>query len=543
MTQVVFSTNTVPTQRGFNNTFSQPKNGWYMPVANIEEEKKKKSHKFGIALAVTALIAGFGTLAIMKGSFPKQITKYLEKWKLKLEKKSAKGGQLESFYRYSLNKVESFIGKSQSVNNFTSLKDVLFQKLMFGKDGKRTFTRKIHEGVTRIFDKLSRKTVHSSYASTNSRFAALNEYIIAVNEKILKNNSSNSLVVNKVGSVNKRMASVNKTLEKGFGINARNERLEDMKKATGGLFDYFWNASFKDIKNFKSKNMWQSFIAEDYLVPAKNKLSNETGKLRQIITHDINDDYKAVTEVFDNIQNYLHPTDKHSNQILNSLRSNISKYRRLSGPKEIAERQELNDKILSELKKFSETYKSANNNEDSIKAVLESVNKVENIISQSTKGELQEILTIYKSILPRNEYMKLKAQINAAVKSLDKSIDTEIVQYFDKSRDLKLGSAPTDVLSILGTVGAVGWFLGKADNKDERISASLKYGIPAVGAIATSLYCTARLISGGKSMAFGLISGLLMNKIGEVVDNTRKKYSLDISLQNKTILKPQSDTV
>ena len=137
----------------------------------------------------------------------------------------------------------------------------------------------------------------------------------------------------------------------------------------------------------------------------------------------------------------------------------------------------------------------------------------------------------------------MKAKVNAAAKSLDKSIDTEIVQYFDKSRDLKLGSAPTDVLSILGTVGAIGWFLGKADNKDDKISASLKYGIPALGAIATSLYCTARLISGGKSMAFGLISGWLMNKAGEAVDNTRKKYSLDISLKNKTILKPQSDKV
>ena len=95
---------------------------------------------------------------------------------------------------------------------------------------------------------------------------------------------------------------------------------------------------------------------------------------------------------------------------------------------------------------------------------------------------------------------------------------------------MKLGSAPTDVLSILATVGTVGWFLGKSKDKDERISAGLKYGIPAIGAIATSLYCTARLISGGKAMAFGLLSGWIMNKMGVIVDDTRKKFDVGISI-------------
>ena len=544
MTQVVLSTtNTLPQQRSFNNTFSQPKNGWYMPVANIEEEKKKKSHKFGIALAATALVAGFGTLAIMKGSLPKHITKYLEKWKLKLENKSAKGGQFQSFYRYSLNQVESFLEKSQSINNFTSLKDVLFQKLMYGKDGKRTFTRKIHENITRVFDKLSRKTVNSSYSETHSRFAGLNEYMSELNDKLLKKYPSGSKEALAIDSVTKRMSNVNEILEKGFGLNARNSRLEEMKKATGGLFDYFWNASFSDIKNFKSKNMWQSFIAEEYLIPAKTKLLKGTGKLRRAITNNIVDNYKTMTEQVFDIQKQIVPTDRASNEILNLLRNNISKYRKLSGANEFIERQKLNEQISANLSKLSETFKNGDYGEESIKAVSKSINEVNNILFNNKKGELQEILTVYKSLLPKSEYQKLKAKVNAAAKSLDKSIDTEIVQYFDKSRDLKLGSATTDVLSILGTVGAIGWFLGKADNKDDKISASLKYGIPALGAIATSLYCTARLISGGKSMAFGLISGWLMNKAGEAVDNTRKKYSLDISLKNKTILKPQSDKV
>ena len=142
--------------------------------------------------------------------------------------------------------------------------------------------------------------------------------------------------------------------------------------------------------------------------------------------------------------------------------------------------------------------------------------------------------------MPRSEYLKLKKQVQNAVKSLDHSIDTETNKYFDKARDLKLGAAPTDVISILGTVGAVGWFLGKSKDKDEKISASLKYGIPAVGAIATSLYCTARLISGGKALLFGLLSGWAINKVGVFTDQVRKQYALNVSFQNK---KAQPDKV
>ena len=128
---------------------------------------------------------------------------------------------------------------------------------------------------------------------------------------------------------------------------------------------------------------------------------------------------------------------------------------------------------------------------EAIKALSSYVAQVDEIISKNSKGELQEILSAYKKILPESEYNNLKKQVQAAIKSLDNSIDIETVQYVDKARDLKLGSAPTDVLSIVGTVGAVGYYLNKSDGKDEKISASLKYGIPAIGAIATSLYCTA----------------------------------------------------
>ena len=527
--------------------FKQPQNGYYLNTPSIENSKDKKSHKLGVTLAASALLLGFGTLAILRGGANKGLAKLLSKWKLSLEKKLSNGTKFEDLYRFILNRTNDFLNKSESINNFTTLKDVLFQKFMFGKNGERKFTRKIHEGITAFFDKISRKTVTGYYNKAQTKFSNLTEYFSALNEKIRLQNPNDVRIQIKLDDISKRMAHINENLEKGFGTNARNTRYQQIQRDCEGLFEFFWDASFRDIRNFKSKNMWQSFIAEDYLIPAKMRMSNNTDILRQAITHDIDDNYKATIKAIFNIQKFVNPADTSTNDILRKLRAKLDAYRLLSGDDEIIRRNKLNNEIIEELQKLSLSFNARaskyNYNSETVKSILDYVNSVENIISKSSKGELQEILTAYKSILPRKEYLKLKSKVNSAIKSLDKAIDIETNQYFDKARDLRLGSAPTDVLSILITGGAVGYYLNKSENKDEKCSVAIKYGIPAIGAIATSLYCTARLVAGGKAILFGLISGWLMNKAGEIVDDARKKYSLDISLINKAKAKSQPDKV
>lgn len=545
MINQVLSTNT--SQRSAFSNFSQPKNGYYINAPFNHDEKKESNHKLGKTIVISGLVVGFGTLALLSGGFNKGTVKFLNKWKLKLEQKMAKNSKFKNFYRFAVGKIDSFISKSESINNFTTLKDVFFQRLMWGKDGNRSFTRKIHESITKYFDRVSRKTVNSSYSNTYDKFAGLSEYFASVNERVLKNHNNDQKYLNIISSINKRITTVNNNLEKGFGINVRNERLKEIKSSSDGLFEFFWDASLKDVRNFKSKNMWQSFIAEDYLLPAKLQLGNRVSILRQAITHDILDNYKASMKAFDNIQKFVNPLDTSTNEILNNLRNNLSSYKKLSGKDEVVQRIELNKEIIRNLKDLSSNFSKMSGkfdySSDAVKSISSYVAEVEEIISKSSKGELQEILTLYKSILPRNEYLKLKSKVHSAIKSLDKSIDIETVQYFDKARDLKLGSAPTDVLSILGTVATVGYYLNKAETNDDKYSVSLKYGIPAIGAIATSLYSTARLVSGGKAMLLGLLSGWVMNKAGVVVDDARKKYTLDVSLHNREILKPQSDKV
>lgn len=549
MINSVYTTNTV--KNSPFSDFKQPQNCYYINTpldTNTQEEiKKKKSHKLGKTITLSALVVGFGTLAIFSGRLNKGATKYLNKWRIALEQKIAKGGKYQNFYRYALGKTESFLAKTESINNFTTFKDVICQRLMWGKNGQRTFTRRIHEGITKMFTKISRSTVNSSYATTQNKFSKLTEHLATLNEEILRKKPADTAVANTINSLNSRIASVNQHLENGFGINARARRLKEVNRATDGLFDYFWNASLSDIKNFRSKDMWQSYIAETYMLPAKNKLAADTSALRRVISHNISDSYKASSGFVDELQKLVNPTDLATNEILNSIRGSLTKYKKLSGANEATERAKLCKEITQNLKKFTESFRNVaaeqKYDDNALQSVVEFSSKIEKAISNNSKGELEEILTGYKSLLPRDKYLKLKAEIADVVKSLDKSIDIETVQYVDKARDLKLGAAPTDILSILTTVGAVGYYVSKSDNKDERISASLKYGIPAVGAIATSLFCTAKLISGGKAMFLGLASGWVINKIGVFVDDLRKKYALDVSLHPRDLLKTQSDNV
>ena len=550
MINSVCTTNTV--KNSPFSDFKQPQNGYYINTpldTNTQEEiKKKKNHKLGKTITLSALVVGFGTLAIFSGRLNKGATKYLNKWRIALEQKIAKGGKYQNFYRYALGKTESFLAKTESINNFTTFKDVICQRLMWGKNGQRTFTRRIHEGITKMFTKISRSTVNSSYATTQNKFSKLTEHLATINEEILRNKPADTAVANTINALNSRIISVNQHLENGFGINARARRLKEVNRATDGLFEYFWNASLGDIRrNYKSRGMWQTYIAETYMQPAKSKLAADTSALRRVISHNISDSYKASSAFVDELQKFVNPTDLATNEILNSVRSGLTKYKKLSGAQEATERAELCKEITQNLKKLTESFRTVaaeqKYDDNALKSVVEFSSKIENAINNNSKGELEEILTGYKSLLPRDKYLKLKAEIADVVKSLDKSIDIETVQYVDKARDLKLGAAPTDVLSILTTVGAVGYYVSKSDNNDERISASLKYGIPAVGAIATSLFCTAKLVSGGKAMFLGLASGWVINKIGVFVDDLRKKYALDVSLHSREILKPQPDKV
>lgn len=137
---------------------------------------------------------------------------------------------------------------------------------------------------------------------------------------------------------------------------------------------------------------------------------------------------------------------------------------------------------------------------------------------KSQKGAFNEIFDIISPHVSKEEAAVLENKIAKTSKSLSKANKSECVEYFDKKRDLILGSAPTDVATAAAGIVMSGVAIGTADTKDERISRAVTVAAPAVLGLGTSMALTAMLFSGVKGMIYGSLASLGLSVVGSGVD-------------------------
>lgn len=527
--------------------FNTQKNGYYFlpsyiatqndsfQAQTVQKQKEKKEKHLGKTIAFSALGVGAGILFLMRG-LPKNAYKTLEKWSQKLENKLAKQrksgqvGKLEEFYTFTLNKLNSFIGKAQSINNFVAVKDITFKKLMY----KNKITQKIHEKITGVYEKIGRRTVNKSYDKAKSKLYGMFQTFEDYDDRILQRTSNGTKQIEGksakewLDDIEKLKTKIRRTWNANYGARTREDRYSKIKDGMKNLTDEVWEATAGNLNNLSKKEMYESFIAEEKLSGKKLKLMTDTLSSRYVITRDIDDIYKSTVDVVDSMTSFIKTRDKSSRDIIKDLRLKLEDWKKLSGKDETSKRTTLNNEINVLLKKLSSNIKENSStygyNNETVKLLESNIKGIGSIMGESGKGALQEIYTIYKKLLPREDYIKLKSSTSRNIKYLDDAISKETNSFFDMMRDLTMGSAPTDILSILGAIGAIGIGLSKAENKDQQNTVLLKAGIPAVGAIATSLYFSASLVSGGKAMMYGALSGLAISKLGSMLDDYRKKH-------------------
>ncbi|MDR1326917.1 MAG: hypothetical protein LBJ74_00765 [Heliobacteriaceae bacterium] len=502
--------------------FKLPKNGYYIPLPQTEEDKKLVKK-----IVISSLIVGFGLLILMRGLLNKGTNKILDKLKSKMQSKLAGKNEdkpptkLHRFYKRSIKKIDGFLDKSESVNNFASVKDTWFKKLMH----KNKYTGRAHEAVTRLFERIGAKTVRKAYDKSDKAFAKLNKYLERSNKDLLEEPHRLVTIGNETKTVKewlevagKRYENANALREQGFGKAAREVRYNEMKTAVGKLDDYFMGNLKKIVK---SKDIYQQFIADKFLTQDKIRIAKDVSKLKLQITNSLGDNYKSAIEVIKHIEKSIDISDSSTLKTMGKLRGNLERYRDLPSDGSELARIELNREIDKTLHELKNRFKQKAYPED----IIKQTETIEEIMKTRGKGEFQEILTIYKALFKDDaSYRVLKGNVHSALSSFNKAVDKETVGFVDMMRDIKLGSGPTDVLSIVGSLGTAAWGLSFAKDNEERTSLTLKYGIPIVGAVTTSLFCTASLIAGSKSLIIGALSGLAMNRIGEVVDDIRKKH-------------------
>ena len=495
----------------------------------------KTNNKIGTAVTISALSAVAGAFMMSRG-FQKNSSKYLNRVKSYLDKRLAvssltKSSKHSSFYEYFIKKINSFIHKSESINNITSLKDILFMKLMY----KTKPTKKIHQSITNYFEKLSRNTVINSYKKAEKDFNRMNAIFDKLDEYILTN-YANETVKYERDNVEKTLYTKKELVEKArlyrktandilksfTDKKSMDYRYNYINNVTSTLYSRFWDASFKDFwsKNnkFKRKEMWQSFIAAEQIKGDKTELSRIIAIARNALTYTTKDRNEFISDYIKKLDGIIPLNDKDGQKIIKRLEWFAN------SPEALQENKDIFTQELDNLKKHKIRIIDKNiakTQEEFKNTYIEIINE----LTGNTKGEIQDMLSIYYKIAPYElDSTGASLAVKKAVKSFDKSVDLECVEFFDKVRDLRLGSAPTDVLTILFSFITLSFGLGYTKDKDKQKSIMLKSGIPIVGGITMATLTATKLVSGGKSLAAGIFVGIALNKLGIIADNIRKKY-------------------
>jgi hypothetical protein len=482
----------------------------------LKQEKEKTSNALGFSIATLAVVVGLGLFALMKGSSRstrKNVNKMLDKLQEKSDEIShkAKLSDFEKFFLVALKKAKVFTNKSKALFNTAPLKDVVVSRVL----KKQPFTKMIGDKITALFERISIKTSARAYRQTSAKLDKMYATFEEANKKMPKA---------KAKEIEKRMRNIKSDYNEGFSESARAQRLQRAKEGMKGIDDKVWDATYGDLKKFfTNKDTYEKFISEELASDSKIKLSKEVSAVRRRITNGKFDNYKATKKVLNNIESAVDPTDSTARALIKDIRKNLNQYKTLIDVKENTPRLILNTEISNSLGKLNSHISASSKYDKAVKInISEYVRGMNSALQQNQRGEIQQILGTYRQFLPEKEYLKIKQQANSASHSLDSSIDLEADKLFDKVRDLMIGAAPTDVVGVLSSLGIIGWGLSKADDNKQRVSVALKYGIPAIGAVMISLYCTIGLVSGGAALAIGTFSGLIMNKIGAVVDNAIK---------------------
>ena len=360
----------------------------------------------------------------------------------------------------------------------------------------------------------------------------MNKIFDELDDYILKN-SANEIVVHKgekythkefIEIAQKHRKNVTQSVEKFISNEEIRKRYDYINESTSSLYSRFWEESFKDFwtkdNKFKKKEMWQTFVAAEQIKNDKAFLSKELADLRYKITYTKDDKINLISEYISQLDETIPVYDKEGTEIINKLKwfdkySEGFRYNKAYFLKELTK--------LEEHKIPIKTNKEATLVQNEFKNTQ--IQAIKKLMDESGRGELRDMLAVYYKIAPfeltqSGGYSSVKK----AVKSFDKSVKIESDEFFDKLRDLKLGSAPTDILTLLLSFIALSFGFGFAKDKDERISVMLKSGIPVLGGITATLYTAAKLVSGGKSLAFGILSGVVLNQFGKIADNLRLKY-------------------
>lgn len=506
-------------------------------IMTPEEARKTNNFKvIGLSIATATVLTAATLFFLLKGG-PKGLSKNFQRVRDYFDRKVQKA-KLDNMENTGMNKLYALLiqkldvaqQKFEIINNFTTFKDVSFKILMY----TTAIGTKIHDGITKMFERIGRQSVINSYKKAIGRFNEAKAISSNVGKNLLTKDSYEIVEINGVRKskaqwlveIDKMNSDLSAIYEKNFQGQSLTSRYLKIKKSVEDLKE-----RFTSFKAFWTKEMLTNFVAESAIAKDKAAIQKIVKAYRKELSYSITDLAKESDEKIIQMTKSISYKDVEKINLLRTLRFNIKDYAKsvkLNNGVETFKEEALRTRISNGLTEFKASVQKAVKmktiDEKVAKDLLDSANELTSMFSNFKQGKVEDILNIYKKLLSPEEYKVVEKSYNDAIKSLDKSINVETEEFISKVRDLALGGAPTDILTILGSLATLGYNLGKADNNEQRTSISLKYGIPAIAGIGVSLYCNAKLYAGTKSLLIGSISTIIVNKIGTWADDMLKKY-------------------
>jgi len=534
-----------------NITVSKPEKDTVIINEKTKSSKRKKIF-FGSTIASTILTAGVIGLFFAKGfhgSSYKKLSKYTEKLSREIQDTNLEATKdlANKTALYAKKGTKKTIDALQATSNFTAIKDYICDKLFrknkattqFADGSKKGFKKVVDKTLGKKYDKVEVKIKDLTSLLKHYNIANISNLDDAQKMKKVTIKGTTKTLGEWIEILSQQTSRLESAYDDGFSLGAR--KLRDKKRSglLTGLSDKIKERFFTNNGLFKAKN-YKTYVTEDLTSSAQRELSDDILRAKKQVTNNIPTIHESIKSQINQFSQTINPEDKTSRDTLQLIKQKLELFKKCSGENEAQARNKIIKEISSVIDDASAVIQTNSHYSDAQKTeIIKQLEQIKNSVSSTnsgSKGALEEIMTILrglnketigesgKKIISDSEFKEFSKLSSKISKGIEKATDLERGEYFLKQAELEVGSAPTDVLSVLFPIGAGAYAIAKGDDKDEKISATLTTCIPLVGTFATFVYGTTKMFSGAKNLIFSMVSGLALGKLGDYCDKLYKKY-------------------
>jgi len=516
---------------------------------NKETKREKFEKKYGMLYTGASVVAGAGIFyALYKGGnlfkFTNFAKKHLTHYSAKTMEAMKKFGEYPILQKIRLktglfmsNVAQKVFEISNIIGNINPFKDIAFNKFL-----KAIKINPIFDKLTKVFTNSARKLSFSKYQKASKDLNIFQQHL----QEAIAEISGMQTVTLKNGSISgKELAA--KLAEKSTAMKYEMNGISKSTfirrfKNTVNMLNKNSEKEFLDsFKEYKGKSLFQKLVSKvkecgDF-IPAKvmesrkNELFAPLLSSKQKLSNNILDLYQNTSKSLDDIfYNNTLTNDALRNSYV-KLKDLLSKFK---DPSSYAvKRATIQNDIIQELNSAIRKFETIPNNTEKIQMLKNLINTIQ----FNKKGLIEEAVSACKVLKDTNPdlYNKLILSRNKFQNSLNNAVLFETEKTYRKLLDFSLHSLPTDFLTMGVGVGSVAYITAsQKKSRQEKISLNLKNGIPVLGGIIVSFLSNMRQVTSGTGAIFlGLISGIILNRLGSTTNKFYLKHLKNNEIANQ----------